>query len=390
MKQRYLHLFILNDLKEKMVFVGGPRQVGKTTLAKFIGEKDYQHKMYLNWDFREDRKIILNGEFEADSQLLIFDEIHKYKQWKNYIKGEFDKYKDRFDIIVTGSARLDTYRKGGDSLMGRYHYYKLHPFSLAESLWKTEVPVVFKELSFKTDKNTKKIFDQLFKFGGFPEPFLKQDEKTLRRWQNERLDRFIKEDIRDIESLRDLSALHVLVEMIPGRVGSLLSLNSLREDLGVAHKTISLWMGVLEKFYYHFRIYPYTNSRIKSLKKEPKLFLWDWSEIKNENARLENLVGSHLLKFCHFLQDAEGYKAELSFLRDIEGREVDFFVTIDQKPWFAVEVKNKDKSPSKHLKYFGDKLNIPFMYQVVNLKNVDFLQENIRIIGVDKFLSGLV
>ncbi|MBI4653140.1 ATP-binding protein [Candidatus Kuenenbacteria bacterium] len=390
-KNRYLYPSIITDLKNKMVFIGGPRQVGKTTLAQLVGKNNYEKYTYLNWDNREDRKIILQGKFEAESTLIIFDEIHKYKQWKNYIKGEFDKYKKIFHILVTGSARLDLYRKGGDSLIGRYYYYRLHPFSLAEVLQIKPDLKIFKELIFKkTKKNITKIFTDLLFFGGFPEPFIAKNDKILRRFHNERLDRLVKEDIRDIEQVRDLSALQILTDILPDKVGSLLSLNALREDLQVAHKTISLWVNILEKFYYHFRIYPFLTKTIKSLRKEPKMYLWDWSQIKNKGNRLENMIASHLLKMSHFLYDTKGYKVELYFLRDLEGREVDFLVTVDKKPWMAIEVKSSDEQASKYLKYFVKKLNIPFAYQVVQQSKIDFYQNNIRIISADKFLSGLI
>jgi len=390
-KDRYLHSVIIPDLKNKMVFIGGPRQVGKTTLAKLIARKSYKKFTYLNWDNREDRKTILNAKFEASSTLLIFDELHKYKEWKNYIKGEFDKYKDKFHIIVTGSARLDLYRRGGDSLMGRYHYYRLHPFSLREIIKLNPNIQILKELNFSyTNKNIANQFKQLFVFGGFPEPFLKKDYKTLRRFHNERLDRLIQGDIRDVETVRDLSSLQILVEILPEKIGSLFSLNSLREDLEVTHKTISLWVDILEKFYYHFRIYPFASSTIKSLRKEPKLYLWDWSQVENKANKLENIIASHLLKMAHFLYDAQGYKAELYFLRDAEAREVDFLITINKKPWFAVEVKLSNIKPSKHLRYFIKKLKIPYAYQVIKKSNIDFLQDNIRVISADKFLTGLI
>lgn len=393
-KDRYLHSNIVSDLKEKMVFVGGPRQVGKTTLAKLIGESEYKKFVYLNWDNRQDRKTILEGGFAADASLIIFDEIHKYQHWKNYIKGEFDKYKEKFHILVTGSARMDLYRKGGDSLMGRYHYYRLHPFSVAEALGNTPKIAVFRELDFTEHSDPRlslsRVFADLTAFGGFPEPFLKKDLKTLRRFHNERIDRLIKEDIRDIEQIRDISALQILVDILPAKVGSLLSLNAVREDLQVAHKTAGAWMDVLERFYYHFRIYPYKTSIVKSLRKEPKMYLWDWSQVEDGGKRLENMVASHLLKTAHFLRDTEGHKAELNFLRDIEGREVDFLVAIAGKPWFAVEVKISDQDLSKSLSYFVKKLKIPFAYQITGNANVDQWKDGVRVMSADRFLSGLL
>jgi len=391
-RKRYLEKSIAEDLKDKMVFIAGPRQVGKTTMALSTGEKFYPARYaYLNWDNRDDRKAILKSTFRADKNLIIFDEIHKYKNWKNYLKGEYDKYKDNFKILVTGSARLAIYKKGGDSLLGRYYSYRLHPFSLNESMDKMAKFEIFKELIFAdVKKETKNKFNMLLKFGGFPEPLIKQSEKTLRRWHNQRTDRLVREDIRDIENIRDLSALQILVELIPEKVGSLLSLNSLREDLSVAHKTISGWVDILEKFYYHFRIYPFRSTKIKSLRKEPKIYLWDWSELNDEAIKLENIIASHLLKFCHFLFDSQGIKANLNFLRDIEKREVDFLITIDNKPWFCVEVKRSFKGIPASLGYFKNKLKIPFAYQVLEEGDIDLLKDNIRIISASKFLTAFM
>jgi hypothetical protein len=233
-------------------------------------------------------------------------------------------------------------------------------------------------------------FYELLKFGGFPEVFIRQNEKNLRRWHNERVDRLIKEDIRDVQNLRDISALQVLVELLPLKVGSLFSLNSLKEDLGVTHKTIALWVEILEKFYYHFRIYPFQSTLIKSLRKEPKIYLWDWSELADESVRLENMVAGHLLKFCDFLLDTEGYKARLFYIRDLAQREVDFLVAVDGHPWFAVEVKSSSKAPSAALRDFKEKLKVPFAYQLTLEKNVDFIQQDIRVMEAAKFLGALV
>jgi len=390
-KDRYLEKAISADLKNKMVFIGGPRQVGKTTLAKQIGKTVYSDFVYYNWDSRDDRRELLSGKRAGETGLVIYDEIHKYKQWKNYIKGEFDKHKDDFDMLVTGSARLDLYRRGGDSLMGRYHYYRLHPFSVRELLAvKSAVSAGRQPVFLPTDNTTSRAFADLFAFGGFPEPLFAKKAATLRRFHNERLERLVKEDIRDLESLRDLSAIQILVELLPGRVGSLLSLNSLREDLQVTHKTISLWMEVLEKFYYHFRIYPFAASAIKSLRKEPKLYLWDWSQVEEEAARLENMAASHLLKLVHYLYDTQGYKAELHYLRDQEGREVDFLVTIDKKPWLAVEVKLNSQAVENSVGYFAKRLKIPFIYQIVKENGLDYKKNGTRIMSADKFFSGLV
>lgn len=390
-KERYITKDIYSDLKDKMVFVGGPRQVGKTTLSLYIADNYFKSYQYFNWDDRQDRKDILGSVRKPGIELIIYDEIHKYKFWKNYLKGEYDKHKGDFDILVTGSARLDIYRKGGDSLLERYRYYRLHPFSLSEFLGKNPDYSINKELNFDSySKEHDKASDVLLKFGGFPEPLFKQSEKDLRRWHNERLDRLVRDDIRDIENVRNLSLMQVLVDLMPSKVSSALSVNSLREDIEVSHKTISSWIDILERFYYCFRIYPFYSGKIKSLRKEPKLYLWDWSEIEGEGAKYENIIASHLIKFCHYLYDTEGYKAELHYIRDKEKREVDFIVSIDKKPWFCVEAKKSSGDVPASLLYFKEKLPIPYNYLVVQEKGIDRMQKEVRVISFDKFLSGLV
>jgi hypothetical protein len=388
MKDRYLTKYIVKDLKEKMVFIAGPRQVGKTYLSQYLGKKYFQPYSYLNWDYQPDRKKIISFQLPSDTKLLIFDELHKYKNWKNYIKGIFDKHKADFKILLTGSARLDIYKKSGDSLIGRYHQYTLHPFSLAEIAKTKTSNQPWQKLEFAKNDKTIEIIGNLIKYGPFPEPFLKQNEIHWRRWQSEKTDRLIKEEIRDLTVIKDLSALQILVELIPDKVGSLLSINNLREDLEVAHKTLVNYLRILELFYFHFRIYPYSKNNIRSLKKMAKLYLWDWSVIKDEGAKFENLIASHLLKYAHFLQNSQGLKTKISYLRDNEGREVDFIFTVDDKPWFAVEVKiNEEKS---YLGYFKKKLDIPFVYQVIKKPKIDYFNNEIRIISADKFLTAFV
>ncbi|MHC9541793.1 MAG: ATP-binding protein [Vulcanimicrobiota bacterium] len=390
MRTRYLETAILRDLQEKMVFLGGPRQIGKTTMAENIAKKHFERWQYLNWDHADDRQDILKGRLLGDAQLVIFDEIHKYGDWKNLIKGLYDKYRSQYRFLVTGSARLDIYRKGGDSLLGRYHYYRLHPFSLSESLGNTHVINAGGELNFSMYANESyETYMHLLHFGGFPEPFIRKSERTLRRWQNSRVEQIVREDIRDLSNLRDISAIQVLVNLLPARVGSLLSLNSLREDLKVAHKTVAHWLEILESLYFAFRIHPYARDLAKSLKKEPKLYLWDWSCVRDEPARLENMVASHLQKFCHFLKDSEGFRTDLSYLRDREGREVDFLITLDGAPWCAIEVKSEFSKVSRSLRYFGERLPIPFLYQVVNTKGIDLREGSVRVLSVDRFLSSL-
>lgn len=388
-RDRYLSRSILSDLKNKMVFVGGARQVGKTTLARDLIAKKFDVSSYYNWDFTPDRKKIISNELPGESSLLIFDEIHKYKKWKTFIKGIFDTYKAKYKIIVTGSARLNIFRKGGDSLQGRYHYYTLHPFSLAEieNIHNEWIP--FEEVNFGSSFN-KSSFEKLLTFGGFPEPFLSQDIKVLRRWHNEKSERLFREDIRDVENIRDINSMMLLRDTLPSRAASPLSINNLSEDLEVSHRAITNWLNILDAFYYTFRIYPFTSKKIRSIKKESKLYLIDWSEIENEGNRFENMIASHLLKFTQYLFESEGYKAELFYLRNVDKKEVDFLVTINNKPWFSVEAKLNDKTPSPNIIYFKERLKIPYNYQVIQDENIDIMKDGIRVISASKFLSGLI
>ncbi|NOZ70152.1 MAG: ATP-binding protein [Deferribacteres bacterium] len=387
-RDRYLTSFIIEDLKDKMVFVGGPRQVGKTTLCRDLVASHFKSHAYFNWDNRADRKAVTASAWPGDAELLIFDEIHKYRQWKGLIKGEYDKLKHIYKFLVTG-ARLDLYRRGGDSLQGRYHYYRLHPFTLAEAEGLPYSVSVQHELpigqGFYQDS-----MEALETFGGFPEPFIKQSTRQLRRWHNEKIERMFREDILDVNAIRDIGSMKLLSDILPSRVGSLLSLNAIREDLEVSFRAVSHWMDILESFYYCFRIYPYSAKKIRSLKKEPKLYLWDWSEVESEAARFENLIASHLLKLVHFIVDYEGYRAELYFLRDVDKREVDFLVTINGKPWFAVEAKLSDTGLSSPLLYFKERLSIPYIYQVVKKDKVDKRDKGARVISAGRFLSALV
>jgi uncharacterized protein len=348
-----------------MVLIGGPRQVGKTTLSKnFISKKN----QYLNWDDLQDRAVIKSHEINTEIGTIVLDEIHKYARWRTLIKGLFDKYGDILSIIVTGSARLDHFRKGGDSLAGRYHYYRLHPFTLFE---------VDKKFSRQTTLD-------LLKYSGFPEPFSLKNENDYRRWKRERLSRVVFQDISDLGTVKELSLIELLVDLLPSRVGSVLSIKSLQEDLEVSPNTVSRWIEILELVYYCYRILPYGTPKIRAVKKSNKLYLWDWAQIEDEGARFENFVAGHLLKYCHFLEDTQGHKMELRFLRDIDLREIDFVVLQNKKPLFAVECKTGEKSISKSLYYFRDRTSIPKFYQV-HLGTKDFSDGNIRLLSFEKF-----
>jgi predicted AAA+ superfamily ATPase len=362
---RYLRPWIQQDLKKKMVLIGGPRQVGKTTLSKsFIKTKN----QYLNWDDLKDRSIIKAHQIDTDLKIVVLDEIHKYARWRTLIKGLYDKYHDILSVIVTGSARLDHFRKGGDSLVGRYHYYRLHPLSL-------------REVDQKFQRQT--TLD-LLKFGGFPEPFFLKNESDYKRWKRERLSRVVYQDISDLGSVKELSKIELLVDLLPSKVGSILSIKSIQEDLEVSPNTITHWIEVLELVYYCYRILPYGPTKIRAVKKSNKIYMWDWGQIEDPGALFENMVAGQLLKYCHFIEDTQGDKMELRFMRDVDLREVDFIVLKNKKPLFAVECKTGESHISKHIYYYRDRTQIPKFYQV-HLGTKDFSDGNIRVLPFEKF-----
>ncbi len=388
---RYLESSIQEDLAHKMVFVAGPRQVGKTTMAQNLLERT-ENGMYLNWDNRDHRREIRRSAWPATSSLVVLDELHKWRRWKSWIKGEFDVHHDRIRFLITGSARLDIYRSGGDSLQGRYHHYRLHPFTFAE-IERPGHGVSIGDFDQELDFSTvlpRSTVETLMQFGGFPEPFLTESTRTLRRWQKERVDRVLLEDIRDLEEVRSISQVQILADLLPERVGSPLSINSLREDLEASHRAVSHWIEILDRLYYSFRILPYSTKTVRSLKRMPKLYLWDWSEVPSEGARFENLVAVHLLKFCHFIEDREGHRVELRYIRDRIGHEVDFLITLDGKPWFAVETKLSSDRLDRSIIYFKDRLNIPKTYQLSLRGNRNALMDGIHILPAHVFLSALI
>lgn len=320
---RYIHDAVTADLAETMVFVGGPRQVGKTTFALSLlaDGGDESSPAYLNWDVLADRDEILSARLPPGQPLIIFDEVHKYASWRGLVKGLYDKNRSSVSFLVTGSARLDYYRKGGDALQGRYHYYRLHPFTVMEGGRPPSASLVA----------------HLLRFGGFPEPFLRGEERFHRRWARERSARVVHEDLRDLEQVREVSRLDLLLGHLPACVGSPLSVNRLAKLLQASHDSVERWIAILERLYVCYRLAPFGAKAIRAVRKEKKLYFWDWSGVEAGGARFENMVAGHLLKYCHLVEDTEGHAMELRFLRDTDGREIDFVVLRDGRPEFAVE-----------------------------------------------------
>ena len=367
---RYLREPVERDLAKKMVFVGGPRQVGKTTLARQLLPND---QGYLSWDIPEDRERILKREL-PDAALLVFDELHKYRSWRNYLKGLYDRDRARRRILVTGSARLDFYRFGGDSLQGRYHYWRLHPLSVAE-------------LKIRRPKG----LEQLLRLGGFPEPFFGGSEIEAKRWSREYRSRLVREDLASLERVQDLGNLELLMLRLPDLVGSPLSVNALREDLQVSHKTLGHWIEILERLYAVFRIAPFGAPNIRAVKKERKHYHLDWSLVPDLALRFENLVACHLLKWIHYEADAKGRDLELRYFRDVDGREVDFVVLEDRKPFLLIECKWADAEIAKPLRYLTLRFPGCPAWQLSCVGTKDYLSpEGIRVAPAVAFLEELV
>jgi len=364
---RYITSNILKDLNKKMVFVGGPRQVGKTTLAKTILSSNYPSGRYLNWDFDDDRQDILQKKWSSDQKLLVFDELHKFPRWKTWVKGIYDVSHELHSFLITGSARLDVYRRGGDSLMGRYHYWRLHPFTL------DEVP---------RGISPEEAFHRLMTVGGFPEPFLDGDERAARRWRRERFDRVLREDIRDLEQVRNIQLLGMFLDMLRHRVGGLVTLSNLAGDLEISPKTAKTWLEVLERMYLVFSVRPYIKSLPRAVLKPPKVYFFDNGDvIGDEGARFENLIATSLLKRLHFLEDRDGYRYELRYIRDKEGREVDFLIVKEGKIEELIEVKFSEDNISNSLRYYAERLNPPKATQIVANLRRPFDKGKIKVTG---------
>ncbi len=368
-RRRYLSEQIERDLARKMVFVAGPRQVGKTTLARSLPGANG----YLNWDIPEHRERILRRELPP-SPLWIFDEIHKYRLWRNLLKGLYDGKPAEQQILVTGSARLDLYRYSGDSLQGRYHLLHLHPLSVAE-------------LGLGAPED----LQALLTLGGFPEPWFGGSEVEARRWSREYRNLLIREELVSLERVQDLGRLELLMITLPEKVGSPLSINALREDLQVSHKTLSSWIQILERLFALFRLPPFGSPAIRAVKKEQKHYHFDWTLVPEAPARFENLVASHLLKWVQYQQDAQGRDLELRYFRDVDGREVDFVLVERRKPLVLVECKWADAEVDRSLRYLKARFPESEAWQISATGSKDYVTpEGIRVCPALVFLKNLI
>lgn len=363
---------ILRDLNKKMVFIAGPRQAGKTTLAKEIA-KEFESFIYLTYDRMEDQNMILEEAWLDDIELIILDEIHKMPKWKNYLKGIYDTKKKHQKILVTGSARLEIFNEVGDSLAGRYFLHHLMPVSPAES--------------FKAGK--KFPISRFIKRGGFPEPLLADTDVDARRWRLQYIDSLLRTDVLDFDNIENLKAIQLLFELLRERVGSPISYLSLSRDIGIAPNTVKKYIQILEALYIVFRITPFSHNIARSLLKEPKAYFFDNGLVKgDEGIKFENLVATSLMKHLLYKKDYEGREYSLHFLQTKEKHEVDFAVVNDKKIELIIEAKNRNHSISKGLLYFHEKYQFPAIQVVKDLKKEKKVG-NIRILKAETFLKGL-
>ncbi len=339
--QRYLAAKIKQDLPHKIVLLSGPRQTGKTTLAKQL----YSSFDYFNYDVAQDRVALQRKQWDRDKSLVIFDELHKQKDWKRWIKGIYDTESIPPQLMVTGSAKMDTFRQVGDSLAGRYFQYRLHPFDL-------------KEIAQYSTMNPEQAFETLWHCSGFPEPFLKGSPNYYKRWRQSHLNIILKQDLIDLYTISNLKALETLVLLLQERIGSNVSYANLARDLGKDAGTIKRYLEHLESLYIIFRVAPYHSNITRSLLKEPKYYFYDWTYARDDGARLENFVACALLKELDYIEDTTGTISRLHFVRTKDGREIDFLTSFDQKPKQLIEVKYSNSTPSANFCHFAPQLPV--------------------------------
>lgn len=370
--ERFQKQAILRDLNKKMVLLAGPRQAGKTTLAKEIA-LEFTSSIYLNYDRAEDRKLMLEESWLASTELIIFDEIHKMKKWKNYLKGVYDTKAPHQKILVTGSARLEVFNKVGDSLAGRYFLHRLLPLSPAEC----------------EKVNVKYTLDHFIDRGGFPEPFLDQNEVNAGRWRLQYTDSLMSVDILNFDHIQNLNAIRLLFELLRERVGSPISYTSLAEDIAISPNTVKKYIEILEALYIIFRLTPYSKNIARSLLKEPKIYFFDNGLVKgDEGAKFENLVAVCLLKHVYAKVDYLAEKYALHYLQTKERHEVDFALVKENTLMQIIEVKNSNHVISPGLHYFSKKYQFP-AYQVVKELRHEKMEEGISIIKGSNFLKAL-
>ncbi len=360
---------ILKDLENKMVFIVGPRQVGKTHLSKEIA-KNFKNTTYLNYDFIEDKKIIQNLEWNIDSDLLIFDELHKMKNWKNFLKGVYDKKPEQMRILVTGSARLETYHKSGDSMAGRFFIHHLMPFCPKE-----------------LEGADKRSISHFMQRGGFPEPFLAENDIEAKKWRKNYFNALVQDDVYSLKKIVNIKLIENILSILRRKIGSPISYSSIARDVSVSHATVKSYLNLLESLYIIFKIPTFSKKIARTISKEKKIYFFDTGlVIGDDGLKFENFLAVCLLKECLIKNDLEGEDYRLMYLRDKDGREVDFaIVKDDEKVEKIIEAKLSDTKISKHLRYFKEKYNFPAVQVVKNLHTEKEIK-GIKVITVEHLM----
>lgn len=377
MDSRPLYIKIWQELSrdKSMVFLAGPRQVGKTTLGQLIAGS-FKNSLYFNWDIPEHRtRLIENPAFfetverrDSSTPLIILDEIHKYKNWKNYLKGVYDQFHKKYRFLVSGSGRLDIYQKGGDSLAGRYFLFHLWPFTIAElagdRLDINEFLADPLQIDTGGTEELKALWSRLSEQSGFPEPYLSGRKTTYRRWTKTYSQQLIREDIRDLTGVKSVGDMETLYLLLPSRVGSPISIPSLSRDLGVSYNTIRNWISVFEQFFLLFSISPWTKKISRAIQKERKVFLWDSPRIEEPAARFENMVALELWRAVFVWNDMGYGQFSLHFVKNKEKQEVDFLIANGNRPLLLIEAKLSALEPSAALRKFQTALKVPALQLV--------------------------
>lgn len=363
-----------------MLFVAGPRQCGKTTLAKMIATNRGE-AVYFNWDIETDRKKLRTNPYfyeqldrtSGSAPLIIFDEIHKYSKWKNYLKGAYDRDNGRYKFLVTGSGRLDAFRKGGDSLAGRYFLIHVWPFTLAELADRRVDMKAFiadpLALNLSGEARLQHIWRRLESLSGFPTPYLSESGDIYRAWSATYRNQLVREDVRNLSGIIKIDQLEEMLDLLPSRVASPLSLKNVSEVIGVSFDSIKSWIEVLERFYLVFRLAPFSAKVSRSLKKEQKLYFYDYAQIEDPAARFENMVAVELQRAVTNWSDQGLGKFELKYVRTREKEECDFLITERRKPVLLIECKLSETNVEKSLFRFQNALKVPAI-QLVNVPGI--------------------
>ena len=366
--QKYINEF----LDQKIVLISGPRQSGKTTISKM----DHKNFIYLNFDSEVDRKIILDMSWDKKIKLIIFDELHKKPKWKQWLKGIYDTNVYHNHFIITGSARLDTYKKVGDSLAGRYFQYRLHPLDVRE------ICLVEK------NSNSDEVIDQLMNYGGFPEPYLANSKRFYNLWKRTHLDIILKQDLASLEDIKNIKLIELLIDLLKDRVGTPISYSNLAHDLQVSDKTIKSWLQILENNYVIFKVTPFSKNIARSNLKQPKYYFYDVARVTaGDGPKFENLVACSLLKEVQFRSDCLGEEWNLSYLSKKGGLEIDFAITYENKLKYAIEVKLSDSNLAKNFNPFISELkNVEKIQLVKNLEYEKMYPNGVEIRNASKWL----